>query len=134
MTNAERLAMQLITTPMTLTEIANFLGLSKSGAKTTIAVMRSQVLPDLGAWCPRATYDHGYVYAVYDKEPNSDGTAITERGAEIMLADNKARLQTMLLTAEPYANTLDGRTRMGKEAWVVAKAATAALAALDLIE
>ena len=97
--------------------------------------MRRNVLPDLQAWCPRPTHETGYVYRVMDMEPGNDSdTAIQQEGARVMLKDNHRRLVSMLEMAEPYANVLDARTREGRAARVYVKAASAALASLELIE
>ena len=134
-TAAERLAYRLIVDSMTIEEIAEFLGGTSTGyAKAVVTDMRRNVLPDLGAWCPRPTYDGGYVYRVLDAEPSGDSAELQKAGARAMHADNLRRLKTMLATSEPYLNVLDRRTAEGRRANVYVKAASAALASLELIE
>ncbi len=133
-TQAERLTNHLIVNTLTIEEIAAFLSTDKGNAKQVISTMRRRILPDLGAWCPRPTYENGYVYTVLDVDPTGDSLELQVNGARAMQKDNRRRLITMLETAKPYAKILDRRTKEGRAADVYVKAATAALAALELID
>ena len=133
-TKAEELTMLLIPRGMTKPEIATRLGVTADTASKTIDKMRHNVLPDLNWYCPRATHENGYVYQVFDAAHPDDGRALTEAGARIMHKDNRRRAQTMLDTAKPYADMLDGRSKEGRVARTYVKAASLVLAALDLLE
>jgi hypothetical protein len=138
-THPEYLAMELIARPMTKDEICKVLGsegapVTRDYAASVIGTMRHDVLPELGAWCPRPTHESGYIYRVMDKVPTNDEKKLQIAGAKMMLKDNTRRLQTMLETAEPYANLLDLRTRQGKAAEIVVNSARLGLDALAMIE
>jgi hypothetical protein len=134
-TRAEDLAMALVDEGMTLYEICRRFYISETGARQRITTMRRKVLPGLAAICPRPTGDNGWVYRVLDRDGMRDNPELVEAGADVMEHDNKRRLMTMLETAEPYVDALDGRSKVRKaRAQVYVNAARSALSALELID